>query len=287
MRKPFDDFDAEERELVRRSGLDKVGCPPLDRVLAAQAGVLDEAEGLPLRRHVESCRYCQALCTDFAGGESGAATEETRKRIRARMDRQITGARGRVWWRQWQWWSALAGAVACVALAVGLREDPAARAKPPAVAVADPPRATVRLPLEAPPVKLSAAAMTWRGDGEAAGTAYLKELGAALAPYRAGDYGGAARELGRVSGQYPQSAEAAFYLGVSLLFLEQPEQARQALAKAEALRPDALRDEVQYFMGVAWARNGDPGQAAERLRPLCEGAGPYREKACAGLSQLR
>jgi tetratricopeptide (TPR) repeat protein len=287
MRKPFDDFDAEERELVRRSGLDKVACPPWDRVLAAQAGVLEEAEGLPLRRHVENCRFCQALCADFAAGESGAATDETRKRIRARMNRQIVGTGERVWWRQWRWWSAVAGAMACLALAVGLRRDPVASPKPAAVAVAGPPRATSGLRLEAPPVKLSAGAMTWRGDGKAAGTEYLKELGVALAPYRGGDYAAAARELGRVSGKYPESAEAAFYLGVSLLFLEEPEQARRALARAEALRPEALRDEVQYFIGVAWARNGDTGQAAARLRPLCGGAGPYREKACTALSQLR
>ncbi|MFN7936006.1 MAG: tetratricopeptide repeat protein [Bryobacteraceae bacterium] len=290
MRKRFDHLDPEEREVVQRAGLDKLHCPPFDRMLAAQAGVLEESEAAPLRRHLEGCRFCQALAAEFTQGESVAPSAQNLDHVRARLDKGIAAiAKPAPWWRQWQVFAAVAGAAACLAIAVNVSQQGPATPKSSGTAtVVEAPKPQFRLPLSAPPVKLSVgSAIVWRGEGTASQETYWKELGAALAPYRARQYDGAAAQLAAVSQKYPQSAEAAFYLGVSLLHQNQPERARAALEKAEALRPPALRDEVQWFLGVAWERTGNVGQAAARLKPLCDAPGPYHDTACSLLPQLR
>lgn len=289
MRKRFDHLDPEEREMIARAGLDRVHCPPFDRVLAAQSGVLEEADAAPLRRHLESCRFCQALSAEFTQGESVAPTARNLDHVRARLDKGIaTIAKPAPWWRQWQVFAAIAGAAACLAIAVNVNQQGPSAPKSHSPAAVEAPKPQFRLPLSAPPVKLSVgSAIVWRGDSASAQETYLKELGAALAPYREANYGEAAAKLGAVSEKYPQSAEAAFYLGVSQLHNNQPEAARHALEKCEALAPQALRDEVQWFLGVAWERTGNAGQAAARLKPLCDTPGPYRDSACSALPHLR
>ncbi|MBS1825665.1 MAG: tetratricopeptide repeat protein [Acidobacteria bacterium] len=291
MRNRFDDLDPEEREMVARAGLDKLHCPPFDRMLAAQSGVLEEGEAAPLRRHLESCRYCQALAADFLQGESAAPSTQNLDHVRARLNKGIAGiAKPAPWWRQWQVFAAIAGAAACLAIAVNVNQQSPEVKKSTGTGApsVEAPKPRFRLPLSAPPVKLSVgSAIVWRGESATNEETYLKDLGAALAPYRAGQYAEAASQLAAVTKKYPQSAEAAFYLGVSLLHQNQPQPARAALEKAEALRPQALRDEVQWFLGVAWERTGNPGQAAAQLKPLCATPGPYHDAACSALPHLR
>ena len=288
MRKPFDDFDAEEREMVRQTGLDRVGCPQFELLLAAEAGVLEEDEATPLRAHLSICKLCQALHSDFSIGESGAATAENLRQVRAKLDAGLPKAARPAWWSQWHLWVAVSGAAACIVILVGVRTPPAPVPHQEPVAVATVRKPVFHLPLEAPAVKLPVgSAITWRGEGENPEVDYLKELGLGLAPYRAGDYAAAVAKLRPLSRRYPKSAEAAFYLGVSLLFVDLPAEARLALEKAEALRPEALRDEVEWFMGVAWERTGNTEKAAARMEALCAAQGAFRQKACAALPRLR
>jgi len=289
---PYRDFDSEERDVMRRTGFDRLGCPSLDRMLAARAGVLEQDEATPIMSHLESCRFCQALATEFAQGESANPTPGNLRAIRARMERQLEGTANKAlpWWRQWHFLGAVAGAAACAAIAyyAGQPSSKPAFDSPKPVAQIRKPQ--FHLSLTAPPVKLSVSdAITWRSGGNAPSSAesYLRALGAALDPYRAANYADAAARLAPLARKYPQSAEAAFYLGVSLLLVNQPEQARQALEQAESLRREALRDEVQWFLSVAWERTGNPGQAVARLKPLCDAPGPYRHQACSALRQLR
>ncbi|MBL8177588.1 MAG: hypothetical protein JNK48_23125 [Bryobacterales bacterium] len=283
----YRDFDREERDLVRRAGLDRMGCPAFDLVLAARAGVLEQAQATPLLSHLESCRFCQALCADFAQGESSSATLENRERIRARLDRAIAKPIRGPWYRRWEILAAAAGAVACLSVAVQLRRTPAPHPASSRVVIQSV-KPQFFLKLTAPPVKLSLnSAITWRGEGKAGGDGYLKELGDALAPYRAADYGEAASRLGKLAGKYPESAEAAFYHGVSLLLSDRASEAKGALERAESLHPQALREDVEWFLSAASERTGNPEQAAVRLRKMCEAAGAYREQACSALPHLR
>ncbi|MBL8218091.1 MAG: hypothetical protein JNL62_02620 [Bryobacterales bacterium] len=289
---PYPDFDSEERDLMRRAGFDQLGCPSLDRMLAARAGVLEQDEATPILGHLERCRFCQALAAEFAQGESANPTAQNLRAIRTRMERQMDGRAQQAlpWWRQWHFLAAVAGAAACVAVAVYVGQQPSKPAAEAPQTVAEIRNPQFYLPLTAPPVKLSLhAGITWRSGEEAAASqeAYLQELGVALAPYRAANYLEAAARLGPLARKYPQSAEAALYLGVSLLLVNQPEEARQALEKAASLRHESLRDEVQWFLSVAWERTGNTGKAAAGLKPLCEAQGPYRDSACSALRQLR
>lgn len=291
MPKPYRDFDSEERDLVRRSGLDRFPCPSLDLLLAARAGVIEQNEATPILSHLESCRFCQTLAAEFAQGESGHPSAANLRSIRARLDRQIGAFEPKAlpWWRQWHFLAAVAGAAACVAIAIYIDETVPTRTADPKT-VAEVQKTRFHLPLTAPPVKLSMGdAITWRsGDNTPSSEEiYLKELGTALAPYRTADYATAVGRLGFLVTKYPRSVEATFYLGVSQLFLNQPGAARLSLEKAESLHRQALRDEVQWFLSVAWERIGNPGQAAARLRPLCDAPGPYRDQACAALPHLR
>lgn len=90
-----------------------------------------------------------------------------------------------------------------------------------------------------------------------------------------------------MSARYPKAAEPPFYLGVSLLYLHRPEEAAAALEAARALKPEALKEDVEWYLGVAWEGSGKRQQAASVLEPLCGREGPYRERACDGLRWLR
>lgn len=288
-RKRYRDLDPDERAAVQRAGLDRTGCPPFDRMLAAQAGVLPEQDATPIKAHVAACPLCQTLCAEFTAGELAAPAAGNLERIRARFDAKLGTSHRPALWRRWQLWVALAGAAASVAMLSIIpprRSIPEPGRAPGAAVVKKQP--SFRLPLEAPPVKLPVdAAITWRGEDGASKQLYLTALGGALSPYRAGDYASAAPKLRDLAGRYPDSAEAAFYLGVSLLFLNQPADALAALEAAARLQPEALRDEVEWFMGVAWERNGNGSEAAARIEKLCARPGPYRQPACSALSQLR
>ena len=75
------------------------------------------------------------------------------------------------------------------------------------------------LALEQAPVRIPEVAVLTDRTGSSRRGSTLQALAAALQPYRAEDYSEAAQQLEALLREYPDSAEAAFYLGVCRLFL--------------------------------------------------------------------
>jgi TolA-binding protein len=154
---------------------------------------------------------------------------------------------------------------------------------PAAVTTTPPPQARAwALALSAPAVELPARyALVTRG-GEA-DRAFLEAFGAAIAPYRVGDYTRAATALADVCSRFPDVPEAAFYLGAARLLSGDAAGARAPLA--DATRAEALGDAARWLGAVAAERSGASGDADTALTALCEAAGTYQAQACAALGR--
>ena len=164
-----------------------------------------------------------------------------------------------------------------------VRSEAAVPAAPPTIVARNEP--PVLLPLDKPDVKLSVAALVWRGPSGA--PSLVDALAPGLDAYRASDYARAAELLAQVGRRHPASIEAPFYRGVSLLFLNEPADAIAELKKAERMNDDAFAVDVAWYLGVAEQRTGDIAAARARFDALCRrttsrtaaalGAGTRRE----------
>jgi hypothetical protein len=136
-------------------------------------------------------------------------------------------------------------------------------------------------------IKIPAAAvLTFRGDANEART-YLADLAAALKPYRKDNYAEAARMLATLSFKYPDAAEPAFYAGVSRLFLNQNEAAIESLQSARHHAGETLRDDISWYLALAFNRVGETSDAHREAEALCLRAGEYKDRACAAADQLK
>lgn len=253
-------------------------CPHPDVLMAARSGVLtDSAESV--ERHLQSCPACRQLSEDLASYQHPGASKAEDRRIRAGW-----GARPQSRSGMWGPWALAAafGMVAILAAAYWFARAPIVRA--PAVASTPAP---LLLAFEKAPIRIPAAAvLTFRGDSNN-GEKYLKDLAAALDPYRAGDYAGAEQRLAGVSRDYPGSAEAAFYLGVSQLLLGENDRAVESLKTARQHAGDTLRDAVEWYSTVALNRAGRNVDALQKAEGLCARAGEFKEKACSAAAALK
>jgi hypothetical protein len=128
-------------------------------------------------------------------------------------------------------------------------------------------------PLEAPVIA---------GDSPAA-----RALNLALEPYRAGDYVAAATALDGVRLDHPDDPVAALYLGISRLFMDEPQNALEILRSLPGSASDAVMAEAEWYSVVGIARLRDPSAAEPEARALCERNGPASARACAALERLR
>jgi tetratricopeptide (TPR) repeat protein len=287
------DLEPDEERFVKEFGARlagvRAGCPPPEMLLAARAGVLPEESGAGVAAHLASCPACRALSEDLADDELSKLTARERDRIRARV-LAAAGVRSAARWR-WFWRPVPVAAMVILAVAAGAWIWLSRPARPPARIEVAAERSVPRLPavlrLEKPPVKLpAAAALIWRGQGAPAQQEFLKEFGAALGPYRAGDYREAASRLEALSKKYPKAAEPHFYLGVCRLFLACNEEAVTALEQAKRLAEGALQQDAAWYLGIACLRAGRARQGTSELRGLCAGAGEYQARACAVVEEL-
>jgi predicted Zn-dependent protease len=145
----------------------------------------------------------------------------------------------------------------------------------------------VILPLEKAAIKLPAASVLLYRSDAASSQAFLKDLAAALKPYRADDYSEASRRLGNLSRKYPNSPEVPFYLGVSQLFLNDNTHAVDSLQAAGRLAGETLRDSISWYLIVALNREGRDQQALVAASTLCAQAGEYKQKACAAADEMK
>jgi hypothetical protein len=151
------------------------------------------------------------------------------------------------------------------------------------VAVASPPP-VFYLPLEKPDIKVSPAALAWRGPG---GTnPLLADLKPAFDAFRASDYPRADREFSALSGKYPASIEIAFYQGVARLFVGNPQGAMVSLTAAGRLADSAFAWDVAWYQAVADERTGNLADARTRLTRLCAQPDSRAKTACDALKLL-
>jgi hypothetical protein len=206
-------MDAEERDALARLG-PELGVlrtrhaqdPAVELLRAARAGVLPEDVQARADRYLAESRWSRTLLEGLEDvGEDAQLDGQQAARLLSRIARD---ARGRRRFRGVWLWPVFATAAATIAAAVlvipgGPREDsvpersqsePPPQAQPQSGRTASTP--TYRLPLDKPPVKISAAALTWRGS-ESSGD-LLSDLKPALEAFRADRYESAA--LRRVDG---------------------------------------------------------------------------------------
>jgi predicted Zn-dependent protease len=134
------------------------------------------------------------------------------------------------------------------------------------------------LNVQAPGVTLPAGlALSMRGRGPDH-RRFLEEFGAAMAPFRAGDYAAAETKLASLASRYPDRDAAHFYLGIVRLFAGRPADAIEPLGAARS--SDTYGDAAMWFSAVALERSGDHEAADRLLTVLCGRDGPYRASAC-------
>jgi hypothetical protein len=264
-------------------------CPDPDRLMAAMSGVqLDDAAAI--LEHASLCPLCTQLSRDLTAHEFPGASEAEDRRIRARFPAPERRGTASAW--SWLWRPVPAAAICAAAIlliAVGLRRNsPAPNSSVPAETAHTPPVVPGPiLALQKAAIKVPAAAvLIYRGTGPD-GQAYLKDLAAALEPYRRGDYAESERALDVLSAKYPNRAEPDFYLGVSRLFLNRNDAALESLRRARAHADATLRDDSSWYLAIASERAGNVPNALKEVAALCERPGEYKENACAAVERLK
>jgi predicted Zn-dependent protease len=140
------------------------------------------------------------------------------------------------------------------------------------------------LALTKPDLKLSLAALQWRGA--AGDNPLITDLAPAFEAYRNDDFAEAARRLEPLTGKHPGSVEVFFYLGVARLIQNDASGARRALDAASGLADQAFAPDVAWYLAVADERSGDRASARARLDRLCREGGARAADACQGAQRL-
>ena len=140
------------------------------------------------------------------------------------------------------------------------------------------------LPLEKPDIKVSPAALAYRGPGGQ--NPLLADLKPAFDAFRASDYQRADGEFSALSGKYPKSIEIAFYQGVARLFGGNVDGAIASFTAAERLADASFAWDVAWYRAVAEERDGDVAAARARLSRLCGQPDARSKTACEALKQL-
>jgi len=290
-----DDIDREEREALAglEEQLDAVrerhrDDPPLALLRAARADALPSELQEAVDQHLANSEWSRAL-VDGLEQDEPVLDPHAARRLYATIDGKLAQQRDREGFKIWLRYGLITPAIAVAVLAIWFvvyRPDRAIAptSSPPVVAVAPPEaRPLFTLALDKPDVKLSAAALTWRG---AAGeNALLADLKPALDAYRQNDYATSDRLLMALSTKYPNAVEVHFYQGVSRLFLSEARLAINAFDAAEKLADTTFLADILWYRAIAEQHAGNNADARTRLEALCRGSSSP-ERACAALEQL-
>ncbi len=299
MKTTSDNWDRDEREslsliedeltAVRARHADD---PPLDLLRAARAGVLPPDVQELADEHLSKSAWSRTL---VAGAEDANASlgddDIDRLMVRLRTDiRKDAAPESRAGlFRGWQSLLATAAVLATVIVVAAVTIRRSRPAEPPAstepeatVAVNRPP--AFQLPLEKPEVKLSVAALTWRGSAGA--NQLLDDLAPAIDAFRRSDYRSAVRLLEPLEQRYPAAPEAPFYRGVSRLFLNDPNGAIDDLQKAGRAVDATFAVDAAWYLAVAEQRAGRLAEARVRLDGLCRTTNARTSSACDAIKQL-
>ena len=156
--------------------------------------------------------------------------------------------------------------------------------RPESTVAAATPAPAFYLPLDKPVIKVSPAALSWRGPrGE---NTLLADLKPAFDAFRASDYERADREFSALSGKYPKSIEVALYQGVARLFAGNAPGAVASLTAAGRLADSSFAWDVAWYRAVAEERAGNLTGARARLTRLCAQPDARAKAACDALTRL-
>jgi hypothetical protein len=261
--------------------------PTEDEWVRFAASELDPEARAGMADHIVACAECARTYRAVAEVTRGAA----RLPAAGRPERSST-------WRQSM---ALAASVALAITgwswlipvpAPETRSDVPAAA--PSIAAAPAPVAAVPAPTvtpvwaalgPAPAVQLPASfTLAVRGPQDDA-SAFMRAFGAAIAPYRAGQFAAAAEALTVVATAHPDVPEAAFYLGIARLHAGQPGEAVDPLRRGAASA--VVGSEARWWEAVALARDGRSADAQQALERLCASDGAVARRACTAVATSR
>jgi hypothetical protein len=287
-----DEHDALDRvrdqlEAIRERHKDD---PALDLLRAARADVLPGELQDTVARHLSESAWSRALVDGLADGEATIEPEASQRllrRITSEASRASGDSRAHGWLRPLFLGSAVAAAAAVAWLVVRSPADVPASPEAPVstLATAQPPDAPpFQLAFEKPDVRLSMAALTWRGT--AGDNQLLADLRPAFDAYRQGEYAVADREFTALAERYPSTTEILFYQGVSRLYLNDPAGARAVLTAAEDVADSTFMADVRWYLAVAEQHAGNVSDARSRLEALCREQGSNAARACTALEQL-
>jgi hypothetical protein len=273
-------------------------CPKPELLQAAQSDVLPAHLTQDINRHVRGCPTCQSLLADLEVVDNTPLDKGSQARIWNKIQTAIAVEEPDTKMRRagaprWSFRFLPALGVAILGLGVvglllvmrGRQQTPNQVAQnPPAVHLSTPAPSVLQLE-KAPVVLPASAAIVWRGQEDAAAK-QIKALKQAMAPYESGDYAEAARRLQGLRKQYPDMAQASFYLGISQLFLNQNEDAARSLKDAVNITGSPVADDAQWYLALANHRLGKDGLAWSTLDALCKAGGKDSARACAGTKEL-
>lgn len=293
MKTPADGWDPEERDALRElepelEALQRrhAGDPPVDLLQAGRAGVLPADLQQKAEQHLANDGWARALTDDLAGIDI-VLSKEAEDQLLGRIRKAGTADSRRPAWRWLVHPSFAVAALAIVAVGIwyGYRPEPIQAPTSEGITATASPEATVfALPLEKPTVKVSMAALTWRGAKD---MSLADELRPGLDAFRAGDYATADRELARAAAAFPNAVEPVYYQGVARLFLNNVNGARDSLSGAARLTDASLRADVTWYLAVAEERAGRIADARTHVTSLCDSGSDRSATACAILPRLK
>ena len=262
-----DDWDADEKEAL--SGLEdqlavmrrrQAADPPIDLIAAARSETLPEQ---PL-------------------------DSVTEQRVWARIGRELPlpqqPARSRVPDARWLAGALAAAATITIAVVMNRNGDTAPASVTPAPGTSRPAPAPPVIEFTKPDVKLSPAALTWRGTG--AEGPFMRDLKPAIDAYRTGAYADAESSFVSLADRYPRAVEVQFFLGVARMLRGDFAGAVAPLTAAVALNEPTFVDDAAWFLAVAEQRTGRTNDALRRLGELCAAGGTRAQEACAAQKLL-
>lgn len=233
--------------------------PPLELLRAADADALPPDLQARMSEHLAGSDWSRAL---VAGARDVEHTLDpaSADRLFARIRRSADSAVDRS--PRWRRWAPVAAVAATLAIVTVLWTSWRSTA-PPAIGPQPPPQATVARAeppiselIRKPDVRLSVAALTWRGQ---AASTLVDDLAPALEAFRQSDYARAAKTLEALEPRYPDVFDLPYYRGLSLLFLNDADGALPELQKAARLADSTFASDVAGYLAVAQQRAGKSG----------------------------
>lgn len=251
-------------------------CPPPEHIQAARMELLPPRAQEAVVRHVAGCAVCRALGEALDDPSMGVLDEDDQERLHGRLRSEVAradrSAGTRTPWR----WAAIAAAVLTIAVTgVLIRQlrTPSTDDRPSA------------LQLEKSIVGINPDSdLVWRGSGRSE----RADLALALEPYAKNDFAEAERRLKDVVSRHPQNAVAHLHLGVSRLFLRQPDAAIPPLENAERLavtQPELAAD-AGWYLALAFHALGQTERSVDKLQTVCRSQTTRAPSACAGVREL-